>query len=110
MTARRQCLEALDMLLDSRDELRFQISKKSGKYECMVHFENGLYMHFISTREGVLSVDLRRRGVVEVLRDMAKYDGLDGRAMAYGIAAYFGVEEESEGGSSRRGERRHRHH
>ncbi|ETS77856.1 hypothetical protein PFICI_09918 [Pestalotiopsis fici W106-1] len=108
MTARRQCLEAFDMLLDSRDELRFQISKKTGKYECMVHFDNGIYMHFISTREGVLTVDLRRRGMIDALRDMAKYDGIDGRTMAYGVAAYFGVEEGPGGGSSCRAERRHR--
>ncbi|KAI4604501.1 hypothetical protein KJ359_000639 [Pestalotiopsis sp. 9143b] len=77
--ARGRCQEALDTLLETTDVLHFEISRRTGKYEHTVHFDNGAYIHFISVREGLLTVDLRKRGMIDVLRDLARQDGIHGR-------------------------------
>ncbi|KAK6189551.1 hypothetical protein LQW54_013142 [Pestalotiopsis sp. IQ-011] len=96
MAARGKCQEAIDTLLQSRDAIHFEISRETGKYEYTVYFDNGVYVHFISVREGLLTVDLRRRGMIDVLWDLAKHDGTRGRVMAYGVAVYFGIEEKTD--------------
>ncbi|KAK9779123.1 hypothetical protein AB5N19_06540 [Seiridium cardinale] len=91
---RQMCLEALDLLLDTQSEIVFKIDSHTGKYERRFWFADGLYLRCISTREGLRNVSLRHRGLVDVLEDMARNDGVRGRTMAYGIAAYFGIQGE----------------
>jgi hypothetical protein len=82
------------MLLDSQAEIIFKISKKTGKYERHYHFDNGIYLHCISTRPGLYRIGLNEPGLVEALLDMARCDGTKGQIMMYGFAGYFGSTSE----------------
>ncbi|KAH6646935.1 hypothetical protein BKA67DRAFT_663300 [Truncatella angustata] len=87
---RKQCAGALNELRREYESVAFYISSRSGKYERRIDFNNGIYIQFISTREGLRSVDLRNPRLVDALVDMAETEGLRGRTMVYGVAAYFG--------------------